>query len=134
MTEVEVTLLNVGGINNTPLEYYAGMNKEQSDVMDALLKAAIKKNDTESQGGTVKMIENPDSSYFANDGKEIMRDFQKKLFYKWKELLATTNDNSQPSIEPTELGTKIYNKIKELDGITLDDIYTLKEILDGDLT
>jgi hypothetical protein len=114
MTEVEVTLLNVGGINNTPLEYYAGMNEEQSYVMDALLKAAIKKNVTGQQEG--------------------MGDFQKKLFDNWKELLATTNDNSRNFIKPTELGTKIYNKIKGLDdGITLDENHTLIKILDDDL-
>jgi hypothetical protein len=107
MTEVEVTLLNVGGINNSPLEYYSGMSDAQINAMDALLVAAINSKISE-----LPITDPPfNKEYFAvNPGNAQMVEYQTKLYDEWKALLMPNDVLGVKGLFKTSLDDAIFNK------------------------
>jgi hypothetical protein len=112
MTEIEVTLLNVGGINNTPLEYYAGMTDSQSNTMNSLLANAIKNVLPENEAAKqLSKSTTPTPDFYTRkgegegkgEGKELMEAYQKavyELFKKFIQPILNTKSIPPSSIPP----------------------------------
>lgn len=94
MTEVEVTLLNVGGINNTPLEYYAGMTDPQSNTMNSLLANAIKNVLPENEAAK-QLSKSATPDFYTGEGKGIMEAYQKAVYELFKAFIQPILDTQR---------------------------------------